>query len=330
MVRRPLEFHGDLDLGHPTHFKGAVGYVTGFEEPEPCSSCVQQADEHSSAEPFFLECVSATARPGTDPSDSNTEFLLQGACATCFLRGRGNNCSLSRGRRHVGEALQRMQERSVKKDPFAAGQASSVSPPKPPAALYRSPPQIPRHRSESASLNIQGGKVAYDRNSGAFEWVQGDEWQVVAPPGVDLKTAEGHNSAFQFLSGVMSRIANEGAAFDPTSATSKGGAKMTRSASQQAGLELEESPTKRRNVQFEQEQSESSVRESGVEESVSGVGGAPTHVSRDESGIPLRQMSQADWAQHEQDLDVPSSQERLSGPRPHIKRGRGRGRGRRG
>ena len=328
MVRRPLEFHGDLDLGHAAHFKGAVGYVTGFEEPEPCSSCVQQADEHSSAEPFFLECVSATARPGTDPSDSSTEFLLQGACATCFLRGRGNNCSLSRGRRHVGEALQRMQERSVKKDPFAAGQASGGSPPKPPVSFFRSPPQIPRHRSESASLNIEGGKVAYDRNSGTFEWVQGDEWQVVAPPGVDLKTTNGRLAAFQFLSRVMARIANEGADFNPASATGNSGAKMTRSASQQAGLALEESPPKRRNVQFEEEREES-VPTSGFE-SASGAGGAPTHVSRDESGIPLRQMSQADWTQHEQELDAPSSQERLAGPRPPQKRGRGRGRGRRG
>ena len=58
--------------------------------------------------------------------------------------------------------------------------------------------------------------------------------------------------------------------------------------------------------------------------------GAPTHISRDDQGIPLRGMSAEEWQAHSSEMDPPGSSQEQGGTKKPSPKKTGRGRGRRG
>jgi hypothetical protein len=313
---RPLECFGDLDLAHDAHLKSAIGYVSGFVEPEPCESCLAAADATSAAEPFFMDCISATRITGADPSDSSTEFLMRGGCANCNVRNHSSNCSLNKGRRLIDEPLRRTQDRHSRRDPASkADERDSPS--------YRSPPSVPpRLRSGAVPLSIGEGQVAWDQKNRQLKWNQGDDWSVTVPQSCDVTTQAGRNEAMAAISRLMGEIAQRGSAFEP-----KQGMTRTRS---QASLEEIDEQQARKETRFVSPQPQSSPNRSGG--SSEGGRRAPTHISRDDRGVPLRGMSAQEWQAHSAEMDIPgSSQERgaSAGGKKTSPKKPGRGRGRR-
>jgi Protein of unknown function (DUF3716) len=231
-VQRELEVGQDAPFGEVRGKDGnaarqaAIGYITGHQEPDPCDQCQNAARSSSRGKPVFPDCISLTENE--DPSEDNPRYLMQGGCASCFLRHGAVNCSVNQGRALVSDSnlrdtrarLERRQDPTTGVSPGgdipSASQESRASQRQTraqsaQAELSRPLAEVPEtRRSESLAsvsrrdlggaaraITLQQGHQVLLANTTA-RWQQaGGRWEFQLPSNININTPEGQAMAIQ-------------------------------------------------------------------------------------------------------------------------------------
>lgn len=216
-IVRPLEYFGDFNFDSKDVRAAALGYTTGRAAREPCEACQGQAEEYSMKEPAFMDCVCVTLDPNADEDAYDTEWLMNGKCASCFIRHQP--CSLAVGRRHVGQAPGSVSRASRNL------QLGSIPPP------LVSPPRMSQEdirriqAGQAQQIPLGGGAVAFNpardspqgRSAPSVSYVDSrGQRQTIRVPDWDYSREENRNRLVQQLLDIVSRVVTQGAGFSPS------------------------------------------------------------------------------------------------------------------
>ena len=94
-IRRQLQYDPTRQINlrsDPRYQLAAEGYIRGIINSTPCDHCVRGVEPFSRGLPVYPECVSVPVSPDADVADSDTCWLMRGACMNCHHRSYAN-CS---------------------------------------------------------------------------------------------------------------------------------------------------------------------------------------------------------------------------------------------
>ena len=157
-IIRPPEWYGErhFEGGNVQQLCAVLGYSTGRVESTRCDNCRELTTTTTAKEPVFPECVCATRYASADPGAADTQFLMSGKCAACYLRGIA--CSNAQGRLGYDDVPGQQRPAPRREAPVTAPRRSTR---KRPSSLTSPPPT-------TADLKSGARVVKVDNSEGLF------------------------------------------------------------------------------------------------------------------------------------------------------------------